>query len=265
MSAYKPRARRAEHSTALDRAVRVGLVAYGVVHLLIAWLAVSLALGNSEGQASNTGALSQLAESPVGRISLFVVAAGFVALVVWQAIEAIAGHREEDGGKRVLKRVVSAGKAVVYAALAFSSLKIALGTGSSGGGTDSMTSKLMSVPGGQVLVVLVGLVIAGVACGLAYRGWTEKFLKKIDRRAASTSIAVVGKVGYLAKAVALLIVGGLFVWAGWTHDPKKSGGLDQALHKVLQQPYGAPMLIVIALGIGCYGLFCFAWARHLKR
>ena len=39
----------------------------------------------------------------------------------------------------------------------------------------------------------------------------------------------------------------------------------QALHKVLQQPFGMPMLIAMGLGIGCYGLFCFAWARHLDR
>ena len=31
--------------------------------------------------------------------------------------------------------------------------------------------------------------------------------------------------------------------------PQKSGGLDQALHKVLQQPFGAPLLVVIAVGL----------------
>ena len=47
--------------------------------------------------------------------------------------------------------------------------------------------------------------------------------------------------------------------------PDKSGGLDVALHKVLQQPFGGPMLFLIAAGFACYGLFCFAWARHLDR
>jgi hypothetical protein len=61
------------------------------------------------------------------------------------------------------------------------------------------------------------------------------------------------------------VVGGLFIWAAWTHDPQKSGGLDQALHKVLQQPFGAPMLVALGLGIACYGAYAFAWARHLDR
>jgi hypothetical protein len=34
---------------------------------------------------------------------------------------------------------------------------------------------------------------------------------------------------------------------------------------VLEQPFGVPMLLVLAAGIACYGLFAFAWARHLDR
>ena len=45
--------------------------------------------------------------------------------------------------------------------------------------------------------------------------------------------------------------------------PKKSGGLDQALHKVLSSRSASVLLVVIAVGIVCYGLFCFARARHL--
>jgi len=57
----------------------------------------------------------------------------------------------------------------------------------------------------------------------------------------------------------------LFLYAAVTHDPQKSGGLDEALHKLLQQPFGAPVLVLIAMGFACFGLFCFAWARHLDR
>ena len=83
----------------MDHAVRVGLVSYGVVHLLLAWLALRLALGNGGGSASSQGALHQLAKTTVGRLSLYVVAAGFVALVVWQFLEAVWGHRDEDGAQ----------------------------------------------------------------------------------------------------------------------------------------------------------------------
>lgn len=265
-------ARKAENSDLLDHAVRVGLVSYGVVHLLIAWLAVQLAFGEGSGKASSTGALHQLAQSGVGLISLYVVAAGFAALVVWQVIEALVGHTEEDGTKRIWKRLISAAKAVIYAALGVSAAKVALGSGSSSGkssSTDTWTSRLMSVPAGTVLVGLVGVVIICIGGALVWRGWTEKFLRKLDAKGQGgdegRAYTWLGKAGYIAKGVALAIVGVLFVYAAVTHDPEKSGGLDVALRKLLDQPFGAPLLVAIAVGIACYGLFCFAWARHLDR
>jgi hypothetical protein len=127
----------------------------------------------------------------------------------------------------------------------------------------------MSMPAGPLIVGAVGATIVGVGCFLGYKGWSDKFTEDLDVRARvgnrRTPIVLLGTVGYLSKAVAFALVGLLFVWAAWTHDPQKSGGLDQALHKVLEQPLGAPALVAIALGIACFGLFCFAWARHLRR
>lgn len=261
--------RQADDSSLLDHAVRIGLVSYGVVHLLVAWLAVQLALGSREEEASSDGALSQLAQTPFGSGLLYVVALGFLALVIWRLIEATVGHREEEGGKRIAKRLGSGLKAVLYGALGWSALKIAMGSGSDGGGTDSTTAKIMQMPGGQVLVGLIGVAILAYAGRLAYRGLSEDFTKHLTGRGQSGDLGrafvTFGKVGYVSKGAALAVVAGLFLWAAWSHDPEKSGGLDQALHKVLEQPFGTPILLVMAAGIACYGLFCFAWARHLNR
>ena len=55
-----------------------------------------------------------------------------VALVVWQASEAINGHRDqEEGRKRTTKRLGSASKAVLYAVLAWTAFKFATGSGQS--------------------------------------------------------------------------------------------------------------------------------------
>lgn len=261
--------RRADSSEWMDRAVRVGLVSYGIVHLVLAWLTVQLVFGGGGGSASNQGALQKLAENSLGRFFLYVAAAGFVALVVWQALEAVWGHRDEDGGKRVIKRVISGAKVVIYGALAFSSFKTASGSSSGGGGTDTMTSKVMDLPAGQVLVGLIGLGVVVVAGFLAYRGWKEKFRSKLEADGKTgkdgRAYILLGKIGYIAKGVALAVIGVLFLYAAVTHDPSKSAGLDQALHKVLEQPFGGPILFVIALGFAGYGVFCFAWARHLDR
>ena len=59
-------AEQVHQSAWLDHAIRLGLVAYGVVHLLVAWLAVQLAFGEKQDSASNSGALHYLAEQPLG-------------------------------------------------------------------------------------------------------------------------------------------------------------------------------------------------------
>ncbi|MDX6318736.1 MAG: hypothetical protein QOD35_2136, partial [Nocardioidaceae bacterium] len=84
MSNAQSTAKQVENSEWLERAIRVGLASYGVVHLLIAWLALQLAFGNSSGAANQNGAMRQLAQQPLGKPLLWVVALGFVALALWQ-------------------------------------------------------------------------------------------------------------------------------------------------------------------------------------
>ena len=93
----------AEHSDWLDKAIRVGLVAYGVVHLLIAWLALQLALGDHEGKPSSQGAMQQLAEQPYGEVLLWLIALGMFVLVLWRLLEAWLGHRDEEGAKTLVE------------------------------------------------------------------------------------------------------------------------------------------------------------------
>lgn len=259
----------AHHSKWLDHSVRVGLVAYGIVHLMVGWLALQLALGDKEENASNTGALHALAEQPFGGVLVWAVAVGMLLLVVWRVLEFAFGFSEEDDtAKRWRKRLASLGKAVIYGALGWSAAKTALDDGSKGG-TDSTTAKIMDLPGGQVLVGIVGLAIAAYGIRLIHRGWTEGFTENLDVQGTSgndgSAYVLLGKVGYIAKGVAIILVGGLFGYAALEHKAKKSGGLDQALQTVLGYPFGQVLLVAIGVGIACYGLFCFARAKHLSR
>lgn len=253
----------------LDHAIRVGLIAYGVVHLMVGWLALQLALGEQAENASNSGALHALAEQPLGAVLIWLVAIGMLLLVVWRLLEFGFGYpQEQDETKRWRKRGTSLFKAVVYGVVCWTAIKTAVGDGSKGG-TDSMTAKVMNLPAGQLLVGAVGLGIMAYGVSLVVRGWTEKFREHLDAQGQSgqdgSAYVKLGKAGYIAKGVAILMVGGLFVYAAATHRAKKSGGLDQALQTILGYPFGQVMLIAIGLGIAAYGLFCFARAKHLSR
>jgi hypothetical protein len=269
MNAPTGTAEQVQDSKWMDHAIRAGLVAYGVVHLLVAWLAVQLAFGEKADSASNSGAMQYLAEQPLGGVLLWLIAVGMFFLVLWRLLEFGFGYRgESDDTKRWRKRATSLGKAVIYGALGVSAVRTATGSGG-GGGTDSTTAKLMDLPAGQWIVGAVGLAIIGYGISLVVRGWTEKFREHLDAQGQSgtdgSAYVKLGKAGYIAKGVAIAIVGGLFGYAAVTHDPKKSGGLDQALQTVLEQPFGQVLLVAIAIGIAAYGAFCFARAKHLSR
>ena len=262
--------RRLDDSDVFKRVVRIGLLGYGIVHILVAAVAVRIVVGGSSGsgKASTDGALSQLASAPFGQILLFVLALGFAALVVARLLEAAYSHRDKDGVKAWLMPAYSGLKALLYGTVAWSTTKVALGGGSDGGQTDTFTAQVMQMPGGQVLVVGVGLAIWAYAGGLLRTGLTAKYRDKLSAEGwtglSGSAIDKVARIGYLGKGLAFVLVGSLFVVSGFQREPKQSGGLDQALRELLGQPYGQAAVLVVAVGMAAYGLFAFARARHLR-
>lgn len=254
-----------EHSQSFGALITVGLLAYGVVHLLVAWIALQLAWTGTGDSASQQGALQQLASGTFGDLLIWITAVGLFALTLWQLFEAVWGHRDREAGrKRIVKRLGSAAKAVVYLALGVDAVTTAVGSSSGGNGERTLTARLMSVSAGRYLVAVLGVAVVVVGGRLAYRGLKKKFTRDL---AGSVPPAVVrlGQIGHVAKGVALAIVGVLFVVAAVTVDPKKAGGLDTALRSLHSQTFGPILLTVLALGIACFGLYCFAWSRHAKK
>lgn len=264
------RTERARHSDLLKRGARVGLVAYGVVHLLIAWIALQIAWSGG-GDASSGGALRRLADQPFGRAMLWITVLGLVALALWQLGTALWGYASEDGAKRMRKRLGSAGRVIVYGALALSALRIASGSGGSSGGDskeEGFTADVMTAPAGRVLVVAIGVAIIAVGVRHVHRGVTESFTHDLEGSATSgdsgSAVLALGRVGYTAKGIAIGVVGILFGWAALSYDPDKAGGLDDALKTIRDQPFGPYLLTAVALGLAAFGLYCFAWARHAR-
>lgn len=262
--------RDADQSRTLDVAVRVGLVAYGAVHLLVALLALQLAFGtDSGGEASAGGALHQVAQQPLGKGLLIVVGAALGALVFWRLIQAARAYTETDGGKRVVKMGGYLFKAAIYGFLGVTAVRIALGSSSGGGGEETMTAKVMAVGGGRILIGALGFAVIAYGVFVLSKAVTKSFKDQLTANGKSgdlgTATVVIGQAGHAGKGTSIALVGGLFVWAAAAYDAEKAGGLDAALHTLLGQPYGKVMLIVVALGIGCYGVYCLVRARHTSR
>lgn len=248
----------ADVDQAVSAGARLGYVAVGVLHLVLGWIAVQLAWGGSGASADQTGALAELGSTPFGAVLLWVLLAGFALLTLWQAAATVTSRETTE-------RVKSIGKAVVY--LVLTALTAQVATGDSGGGgseqTTSITARVMQYPLGAVAVGLVGAGIVGVGVFHVVKGWRATFLRDL-RENPGRAVTVAGRVGYIAKGVALGVVGALFVVAAWTNDPEEAQGLDGALRSLLELPLGTGLLTAVGLGLAAYGVYSFGRARHAR-
>jgi hypothetical protein len=252
-------ARQAGHHPVVKKGARLGFAANGLINLVIGWIALQLAVGGGGGgqEASASGALRTLAQQPFGQALLWVVLVGFALLGLWQATTAVLDGETKD-------RVKAAAKGVTYLVLAGLTWTIVAGSGGGqGGGSTELTQRLMAQPLGRVLVALVGLGVAAVGGYHIYKGWTRKFLEDLQERPASW-VVMAGRAGYMARGVALVVVGGLFVVAAVQSDPQEAQGLDGALQTMLAVPFGRVLLGLVALGFVAYGIYSFARARYAR-
>jgi len=247
--------------------VTVGLITYGIVHILVGWIAAQVAWGGggSSQEASQHGALAQMAQTPIGVVVLWLTVIGLFAMTAWQAAEAAWGHRDKPAGfKRTRKRLSSVGRAVTYAAIAIAAVTALRGGSQSGDQKqEGWTARLLALPLGRVLVGIVGIIVIAVAVRLVIKGVKRKFTDDLAG-GISRNAQRLGQVGYISKGVAMAVVGGLFGWAALTYDSSKAGGLDDALRTINSAPLGSVLLTIVALGLVCFGIFCFFWARHPK-
>ncbi|GAA6525425.1 DUF1206 domain-containing protein [Intrasporangium sp. DVR] len=255
----KHAAREAGNQDALLMAARVGYVVNGVLHLLIGWIALQLAWGlGASGSADQSGALGTLASNTMGRIILWIGVVGWLGLGLWQAIEAVITHEEAKD------RAKYAAKAVVYFVLAWSAFGFARGGSSSSKEQSSdFTASLMKQPFGTGLVVLVALVMVGVGVYHIHKGWKRKFLSDLVEH-PGPAVEKLARFGYIAKGVALIVVGSLFVTAALENDPDEATGLDGALKTILEAPAGQWLLTLVALGFIAFGIYSFVRSKKAR-
>jgi Domain of Unknown Function (DUF1206) len=245
----------------LQTGARVGYAISGVLHLLIGWIALQIAWSASRQSADESGALEALAGNALGQLTLWVAVLGFLALGLWDLANAVA-VRPGPGSSPWAERGKGVSKAIVHFALAWTCYSTLQGRPHSNTEQSSdFTATLLQQTGGRLLVVLVGLVVIGVGVYHVRKGWKKDFLQDLDEHPGTLATRA-GVAGYVAKGIALVMVGALFVAAAMQNSSAKATGLDGALRALHQQPYGPWLLTAVAVGIAAYGFYSFARARH---
>lgn len=253
-------AAKAEDHRAAGWVEGAGQVANGIVHFIIGAIALGVAFGDA-GSADQSGAMRAIEQTPLGAVGLWAVGIALMGLALHSAVSALAASRRDwkDAAK-------SAGRAVAYAVIGATALVYAMGGTSDGEeSTESLSADLMANPFGLVLVGAIGLAIVGVGVYFVVKGVRKKFLEDVAPPARWRRLVErLGTAGYVAKGVAVVVVGALFVVAALQDDPEETGGLDGALQSLTTVPGGVVALVGIAVGLMLYGIYCFArgaWAR----
>jgi hypothetical protein len=268
------RARQVTDHPVLTAVARVGLVAYGAMHLLIGWLAVRLAWGERGADADQTGALRTVADGPGGSALLWAIGLGMLSLALWQAGEVLrwwTGLLDPDHRAHAVAVCVRClAKAAVYGVLGGTALLFAAGAGyQADEQLRDVTDDTLGIPWGGVLVGTAAAGILAVGVYTIVRGFTGGFMKDIDLHAAPDRweplIEVLGRLGYVAKGIAFGLVGVLLWRAATSSDVSTATGLHGALAAIGGVSAGPWLLTAVAAGFAAFGVYALARARYPDR
>lgn len=233
------------------------------MYILVGWIALQVAFGNATTTADNHGALLSVRSTVVGAVLLWLLGIGFAGLALWRLVQVFYGAPGPDGHK-LSARGLSAVKTLLYGFLAYGTLRLAAGgTAPKSTNTQSvdMSAKLMQYPGGQIVVVIVGLVLIGAGGYLIWKAWRKEFLEDLltgQMTARQRRLATwFGEIGGIARGVVFGAAGVFLVIAGVQHSPGKAKGLDSTLRSFAHTPLGPWLLVLVAAGLLVFG--CYSW------
>lgn len=249
---------------------RAGLAARGVMYVIIGWIAVQIAFGHSRQQADRTGALHSISSTPVGGVLLWLLVIGFAGMALWRLSEALYGA-PGSGSSKPGKRLAALARAILYGVIAYGILKYALGAGSpQSSDTQSvdLTATLLRHPGGQVLVVVIGLAFIGGGLYLAYQAWRKEFRRDLElgqmRARTRRVVEWLGEFGGIARGIVFLTAGIFLVVAAVDAQPQQAKGIDSSLRTLAATPLGPWLLVAVAIGLVMFGLFSCCEARWIR-
>lgn len=233
---------------------RIGFAARGLLYILIAVLAIGA--GRTEDL---TGALEYLGDG-VGRSMLFLVAGGMAAYGLWRLSEAAFGMESgHHSWKSRRKRAASAAVALVYFYLAFKAARV-LVAGDAGTMTEAEhADTVLDLPGGVLVLGTVAIALVTAAAVQVRKSVTCSFLEPLDADAIAAPVKWLGRIGYGARAVIMLIIAFLIGRAAIDGRSDEVGGMEQALDIL-----SGPSLYAVALGLLLFGLFSLVEARHRR-
>ncbi|WP_407542747.1 DUF1206 domain-containing protein (plasmid) [Deinococcus radiomollis] len=254
---------------ALEGLARLGYAGKGVLYLTIGILALLQAAHRPGGAVTDQrGAMTSIDHLPGGAFLLLLLGIGLAGYAIWQVIRSLLDPEHQGTAPHgLVKRagyLLSAGS---YLALAIAATARTPGR-TTGAQTRDWTAQLLHLPGGRILVGLIGVAVLVVAANELRLAVTASFMEEMDLsgpgQARRKEVERVGRVGIAARAVVFAVIGWFFIQAAWKAASSQAGGLSDALSSIAAGRFGSLLLVLIAAGLVLYGVYCGVLAVYRR-
>jgi hypothetical protein len=194
-------------------AARIGHAAKGTVYAAAGALAL-WGIGDAGQSGGGRAAIGAIADAPIGRGLIAVLALGLVAYVLWRLSQVVLPPEDAGLGRRGLYLL----SAAVHAALAFFALQLLVGSG------DSVDPEGPTRLAGILARPRGPWIVGGVGAGLLVRGvlrltrpYGHDFRSRIDSLELPAPsrrwLAKISRLAMTARGIVFLMIGGSLVQA----------------------------------------------------
>ena len=159
-------------NSVFERFARAGYVVSGLLHIIIGYLAIRIALGSGGGSADQSGALAAVSAKPGGSIALWAGVIALLIMALWRLTETALGRSTDPKSQGTMPEILDRAKAfalaVVYCGFAHSTLGFARSSGKSTGDQNSgLSARLMQTASGTAVLIVGAGVLVIIAASLS--------------------------------------------------------------------------------------------------
>ena len=260
----------------IERLARLGFASKAFIYATVGCLAAAAALNRGGAITDRRGALRALLTQPFGNTVLLVVATGLFGYALWRVLDALLDpdhHGTTISGITV--RAAELSRALVYGMLGLEAFRLARGLRASSSDESSRqtrlwAARLMDLPGGELLVALIGLAVVGYGMWEIADAVRNKTDKAVDPGALPAAVRSpllnIARFGVAARAIVFVALGTFLTRAASQHDPSAARGPRDSIVELVGTFNSRWLLGAIALGFVAYGVdqAVHAWCRRIR-
>ena len=252
----------------IEHAARLGWAARGALYFTLGSLAILAAVGEGGGLHGSDGVIQWVFSLPMGQVLVGISAVGFAAYAVYRLLTAVTGHDDADSKlKDIVARIEDVVTGLGYGSLAVAAVQLLFGeSGGSGNGKQYWIAQALQQPFGPALIGTIGVIVMGFGLFQFKRAVTDSHADHVRSHEMSqrekNMFVWVGRIGYSARGVVLLVIGYFTLRAATNASPNESKGVGGALQEIGEA--GVLPLAIIAAGLVAYGVLQLFYARYRR-